>query len=239
MKKSCFGMMVLVLLASLVAIPVAAAPAPVLMTLHMPDPDLVVRVMASNGKCTTFWSRPFAIVRDVGPGPYLVSGGNTHSKDLLVLDMGKKLVASSYWPGAPYTEHQVYVETAGEYWVMEQVVPQPNSNVQISDPGPGKMTLGIPDPENVVVVRAGVKPGFEYYTFYSRPAGVTESVIPGPYIFNGVDTKKWNLLVFDLNKVLVASSWWPGEPFTQYRATVQNAGAYFVLGQYVPSNVPQ
>lgn len=237
MRKLLFTLLVIGLL--LVPMTIAAAPLgptklawpPVLMTIHNPDPGFLVTVWSiPSAKCTTF--DVGVNTKDVGPAPYRLYGGNAHEYDLWVLDMEKNIVASSYWPGQPYTARQAGVALPGEYWVMRQIVPIPNSNVQISDSGAGKMTLGIPDPSKGVVVRAGVN----YYTFYSRPAGVTEEVIPGPYIFNG--SGGFNLLVIKDGK-LVASSYWPGQPFTRGRATVGgNGGAYYVFEQHVPQNVP-
>lgn len=245
MKKLFTILAVLAVLVAMIPVAVSAAPAlpvralPVLMTIHNSDPDFLVTVWSiPTAKCTTFGSRPFGVTKDVGPGPYRIYGGDGWVKDLWVLDADKNYVASSWWPGRPYTAHQALVPLPGEYWVMEQIVPQPNSNVQITDHGAGNLTLGIPDPAKIVVVKAKDGNLTRYFTFHSRPAGVTKSVPAGPYVFNGGNSAHFNMLVFDLSGKLVASSWWPGEPFTRGRATVEHEGAYYVFEQYVPSNVP-
>lgn len=100
-----------------------------------------------------------------------------------------------------------------------------------------EMTLHIPDPKMLVVVRAGTGKASSFTTFVSRPEGDTQLLPEGPYTFFGGNCRDKNILVFDAAHVLVGQSWWPGEQFTQYRAEGIPTGAhYWVLEQDLPRN---
>jgi hypothetical protein len=261
--KRLFAFAMIVALLATFALPAAAAKGPVFpgnpplqsLTLRLPAGKVVV-VKAGPARIT-FVSRPDGDKHLLPAGPWTFEGGNTRKWNMIVVDTATKVIVAASWiPGKiAFTQYEAMdVPDGNDYTVLEEKIPSAWVDFAPVAPAAGELTLLVAEKDMFVSVRDQNGANTDFYL--RQPRGVTKPISEdGPYVLSAKSLDKkdangnviekahgFNILVIDWATMqILDSSYYPGEPFTQFRADsvdTQTGAILLVMEQCLPSNMP-